>query len=277
MKNNSPKIFGLIGNAISSSLSPAIFEYLFKRYKIDASYHLFPLDKGQLKSAVEGMRVLGLGGLNVTAPFKEEVMSDLDLLDEEARQIGAVNVICNQNGKLEGYNTDVVGIKKTLEEKLGIKEPPSTTVLIGAGGAARACLAVLQDLNPGKIMIFNRTLERARGLSDGLNGPVQAYPLESLCEYPEYSPEVLIINATSGQHKLIQEYLDKALSKGCKVFELKYNLDHSPTTSNSNRYIDGLYMLACQAVETFRIWFGTKADAEEVYRYLLKEGKRSNA
>src|SRR4030067_2468186 len=131
MKNNSPKIFGLIGNAISSSLSPAIFEYLFKRYKIDASYHLFPLDKGQLKSAVEGMRVLGLGGLNVTAPFKEEVMSDLDLLDEEARQIGAVNVICNQNGKLEGYNTDVVGIKKTLEEKLGIKEPPSTTVLIG--------------------------------------------------------------------------------------------------------------------------------------------------
>jgi shikimate dehydrogenase len=277
MKNNNPKIFGLIGESISSSLSPAIFEYLFKRYKIDASYHLFSLDKDQLKSALEGMRVLGLGGLNVTAPFKEEVMPYLDLTDEQSEQIGAVNVICNRNGKLGGYNTDVVGIKKTLKEKLGIRRPPPVAVLIGAGGAARACLSVLQELKPGRVMIFNRTLDRARRLSEGANGRVQAYSLEDFGEYLEHAPAVLIINASSGNSKLIQENLEKALSLGSWVFELKYNLDYKIDSSNQSKYCGGLYMLVCQAVESFRIWFDIQANTDEVYRYLLRKGKESNA
>src|SRR4030067_1050377 len=143
MKPEQPQIFGLIGHPVAHSLSPVIFEYLFKKHQIKGSYHLFPLQPEQLKSALEGMRILGISGLNVTAPYKEKILPFLDSLDDSAQEIGAVNVICNQKGKLRGYNTDVIGINKTLQKLMPIKTKIGQVALIGAGGAARACLQVL--------------------------------------------------------------------------------------------------------------------------------------
>src|SRR3990170_7075567 len=160
-----PKIFGLIGKSISSSLSPVIFAYLFKKYKLKAEYHIFPLENNQLETALQGMRVLGLSGINVTAPYKEEVTKFLDGLDGLAKEIGAVNLICNDNGKLKGFNADWIGIKKTLQERLQLEKNLEKIILIGAGGAGRACLRALKFFQPRQILIYNRSVEKAKTLA----------------------------------------------------------------------------------------------------------------
>ena len=272
MKPEQSQIFGLIGYPVAHSLSPLIFEYLFKKHRIRASYHLFPLQPKQLKSALEGMRILGISGLNVTAPYKEKVISLLNSLDEPAKEIGAVNVIDNQKGKLKGYNTDLIGIKRTLTEMLGINPRGTRVALIGAGGAARACLQALKELNPERIVLFNRTAEKAKHLVRQFNSslPLQYGNFEKLGSYLNHNGFNLVINATSGSNPAIKKAILKGLSLGSRLFDLNYIGGYGLNTRFNKRFCDGLYMLSCQAAESFRIWFGEKTKAEKIYRYLRK-------
>ena len=272
MKPEQPQIFGLIGHPVAHSFSPMIFEYLFKKHRIKGSYHLFPLQLEQLKSALEGMKILGISGLNVTAPYKEKVLPLLDSLDDSAKEIGAVNVICNQKRKLKGYNTDVVGVRKTLQEKIHIKTKIGPVALIGAGGAARACLQVLKEVKPEKIVLFNRTAEKAKQLLQQFNSsvPLQYRNFEELGNFQKNNEFSLVINATSGRNPVIQKTILKGLSLGSCVFDLNYNLDYGINHRLRGKFCDGLYMLSCQAAESFRIWFGKSTDAEEIYGFLKR-------
>ncbi len=275
MNTEPTQIFGLIGNPVKHSLSPLIFEYLFRKYKIKACYKLSLLKFDQLGIGLQRMRILGIKGLNVTAPYKEKAIPFLDSLHESARKVKAVNVISNQRGKLVGYNTDIIGIKRTLEEKLRLNSNLEQVLLIGAGGAARACLSVLSDLRPQRVVIANRTFSRAESLKKGKKSKfrIETLELTELNQYFNKNKVALTINSASGKNSKIENVISRTLTEGGRVFDLKYYRGNNFYTRSQN-YCDGLFMLACQAVESFKIWFGARPEAEEVYRYLLKKRRK---
>jgi shikimate dehydrogenase len=159
-------VYGVIGDPIDHSLSPAIQNTAFRVSRIDAIYVPFSVRKHYLKQAINGLRALGVKGFNVTAPHKIDVIQHLDKLEPSAEEIGSVNTVLSRNGILCGHNTDGLGALKTLEEA----EAPLNgrcLLLIGAGGAAQAIAHSLAS-RVGAIRIVNRTLARAKQLEHRL-------------------------------------------------------------------------------------------------------------
>ncbi|MEH7120270.1 shikimate dehydrogenase [Neobacillus vireti] len=157
------KLFGVLGNPIGHTMSPAMHNDLFSLYNMDAVYLPFQVKEEDLEAAVNGLRVIGAVGFNVTIPHKSRVIPFLDEVDESAMSIGAVNTVVNKDGKLIGYNTDGLGFLKGL--KALVPEINGKRILvIGAGGAARAIYFTLAKENPSQIDIANRTVENAARL-----------------------------------------------------------------------------------------------------------------
>ena len=159
--NGKTKIIGVIGKNIENSLSPLIHNQIILKHSLNFCYLPFQVAEIDLGKAIQGIRALNIRGVNITFPYKEKVIEFLDEVEESARRIGAVNTIVNNKGILTGYNTDVSGFKKSLQDngKFVIKE--KRAVVLGAGGAARAVTCSLLEEGIEKISIFNRTLEKA--------------------------------------------------------------------------------------------------------------------
>lgn len=150
----------VVGNPISHSKSPLIFQYLFDVLKLDFSY-----EKVILNSADEILSLFenGISGINITAPFKQSSIPFLDEQSEEVKQIGSVNTIVSKGKRLIGHNTDYLGVLNALEEN-GVRLDSKTILILGAGGAARAAIYGLKKRNT-KILLYNRTVEKARLLA----------------------------------------------------------------------------------------------------------------
>ncbi|MBT2690300.1 shikimate dehydrogenase [Bacillus sp. ISL-47] len=154
------KLFGVIGDPISHSMSPAMHNDLFQAYGIDAHYQPFHVKKENLGDAIRGFRAIGLSGFNVTVPHKEAIIPLLDELDPMANAIGAVNTVVNHNGRLKGFNTDGSGyVKGLLEEISTLKD--KKVLIVGAGGAARAIYFTMAKEGPPVLDICNRTVSKA--------------------------------------------------------------------------------------------------------------------
>jgi shikimate dehydrogenase len=191
------KLYGVIGDPIAQSMSPDMHNSIFKALGLEATYKAFHVTPERLRSAIEGVRGLGLGGLNVTIPHKISVMNYLDEIDPLASRIGAVNTIVNENGKLIGYNTDGIGFVTSLKEVLQEKSlKTSSILLIGAGGAARAIYFSLLEEGVQQINLANRTVENARTIIDGQPSSISKAMglLEAERELHTYD---IIINTTS--------------------------------------------------------------------------------
>ena len=188
MEKQVKKLFGVLGNPIGHTMSPAMHNDLFSLYNMDAIYLPFQVKDEDLHDAVNGLRALGAVGFNVTIPHKSKIIPFLDEVDDLAASIGAVNTVVNQNGKLIGYNTDGLGFLKGLNGI--VSEVKGKRILvIGAGGAARAIYFTLAKENPIQIDIANRTVEKAVGLI-------------AECPYPNSSRAFTIEEAG----KLVGEY-----------------------------------------------------------------------
>ncbi|MBM7660759.1 shikimate dehydrogenase [Bacillus mesophilus] len=162
------KLYGVIGDPIAQSMSPDMHNSSFKALGLEATYKAFHVTPERLESALEGVRGLGMGGLNVTIPHKVSVMKFLDEIDPLASKIGAVNTVVNENGKLIGYNTDGMGYVTSLKEILQEKSLENSSILlIGAGGAARAIYFSLLEEGVKQLDIANRTVENARTIING--------------------------------------------------------------------------------------------------------------
>ena len=158
------KVYAVIGDPIAHSMSPAIQNDAFKKEELDAEYLAFHVKPNGLEDAVKGMKALGVCGFNITLPHKETIIPFLDEVDELARAIGAVNTVINKDGRLIGYNTDGIGYIKALQEELTGELTGKKTLIIGAGGAARAIYFTLVKEGVKQIDIANRTKERAVNL-----------------------------------------------------------------------------------------------------------------
>ena len=151
------QIVGIIGDPVAHSLSPAMHNAAFRALKLDFAYVAFPVRPAQVRQAIEGIRALGIAGVNVTVPHKERVITWLDSISPTARRAGAVNTIVQRDGRLHGENTDVTGFLHALRDG-GFRVRGRRALVIGAGGVARAVVTALAEGKAETVTVANRTV-----------------------------------------------------------------------------------------------------------------------
>ncbi|TBL75367.1 shikimate dehydrogenase [Paenibacillus thalictri] len=259
-------LYGVFGDPIRHSKSPIMLNRAFREVGLNAAYGAFHILPGTLKEAVNGIRALGFRGVNVTIPHKVELMEYLDEIDEGARQIGAVNTIVNEKGRLIGYNTDGIGYVRSLKEETGIDLAGKRVLMLGAGGAARGVGYALAKEGAARITIANRTKERAEELAEYMARFTEAEGI-GLEQVAQAASEAdLIVNNTSvGMHPNVDEVpMDTALIReGIVVSDLVYN----PLVTKFLREAQqrgaaihsGLGMFIYQGAYAFEYWTGLPA------------------
>lgn len=251
--------------------SPAMHNAAFENLGLDYCYLPFPVHPERLGPAVEGLRALGIRGVNVTVPHKETVIPFLDDLSVEARFIGAVNTIVNADGKLTGYNTDGRGFMRSVSER-GIDLSGKNVLVAGAGGAARAVSYYLSEKASG-LSIYNRSKERLRGLVSDLSRIRRNVTgIERINDLTGFD---IIINATSlGLKEDDPLPLDPdLLGKKQVVCDLIYKKTAFLIEAEKRgcQTIDGLDMLLYQGTLAFELWTG-RTPPVEVMKKALYEG-----
>jgi shikimate dehydrogenase len=236
-------ICGIAGYPCSHSRSPALWNGLFARYGLPYFYTC--LEWPDIGELVRAVRDLGIRGLSVTIPFKEQVTGLLDVVDPDARAIGAVNTVVQCGGVLRGCNTDWLGIREPLNHLRG-----SRAVVLGAGGAAAAAVYALLSLEM-EVTVLNRTQEKGERLAARFG--CRAAPLSS---FRDLRPEV-VVNATPvGMHPDRTSLLSRAdLGVGMTVFDLVYTPPETPLLALAReagcQVIPGTEMFIHQAREQF--------------------------
>lgn len=268
-------LYGLFGEKLSHSLSPKIQSRLLDEIGQEGYYHLFELKRDDLKSAIDGLNSLSARGVNVTVPYKIDVMKHLDKLSDEAMSIGAVNTISFKDGCTKGYNTDYYGFG-IMVDKLNINLVSKKAVVLGTGGASKAIVAYLKDGGIGDLVMVSRSREKAKELSEltGIDHITYA-DLKNLKGFD------IIINTTPcGMYPNTQDSpVDVSI-----IREFKYALDiiYNPSETaflrlareNNVKGINGLYMLIGQALKAQEIWNSThinKSIVDDIYDELIKE------
>lgn len=260
---------GIIGNPVEHSISPALFNYLFKIKNINLNYLAIKVAVEDLGNFIKWFRNSGMLGLNVTVPFKESIYELLDQVEEPASKIKAVNTIHLVNGHLYGCNTDHHGFSKSTKEfSSGIRQ----VLILGGGGAARAVLFSISSWGCQKIFLVERKAERRKTLQrdfkDLRNLEIfewnEAYIIKRLKQAD------LVINTTplglAGVSDSFPLKPDFPLEN--KIF---YDLIYQPEVTpflkiglaGGARIKNGLEMLIIQAMKSLEIWTGIKTEYQE--------------
>ncbi|MFH1151284.1 MAG: shikimate dehydrogenase [Actinomycetota bacterium] len=277
--DGSTRLVGLIGNPVEHSLSPTIHNAAFDYLGINWCYVPLPVEEGRLLEAVEGVKALRFSGVNVTMPFKTEVLGLLDEVAMFAESVGAVNTILVDKGRLIGYNTDGRGFYTALIRDLDYQVKDKRVLVLGAGGASRSVTVSLALAGCTSIMIVNRSPERSRQLADIILKSVPEVEVNWLSPDDNYDIVVaesdIIINATplttfNGALRVPVSLLNK----NQLVCDLNYSLYQPPLLQEAEargaRVMDGKGMLLYQAAAAFEIWTGLDAPVEVMRVALLK-------
>jgi shikimate dehydrogenase len=275
------------GHPIKHSRSPLIHGFWLKEHGLDGSYEPIDVEPVNFGDFLKTFPARGFAGGNVTIPHKEAAYAGVRRRTERAERLKAVNTLWVEKGELWGDNTDVLGFMAHLDQTLGTgwERDVDTALVLGAGGAARAVAAGLQDRGFGRILIANRTLSKAQDLTRDLTGH-EASGLEALAWDAVESAlpaAQLVVNTTSlgmtGQPALD---LDPAgLPRNAVVADIVYVPLKTPllvaAEAQGLRTVDGLGMLLHQAVPGFRHWFGVTPEVTPDLRDLIVadiEGRR---
>ncbi|MED1205059.1 shikimate dehydrogenase [Heyndrickxia acidicola] len=200
------KLYGVIGNPIEHSMSPLMQNDAFMDKGISAYYHPFKILPEFLGTALKGMKALGVSGFNVTIPYKTAVMPFLDKLDPLAEAIGAVNTVVLEEDQWVGYNSDGPGFVRSLKEDWKSEWQNEKTLIIGAGGAAKAIYYSMAKEGMPRIDICNRTLERAASMKASCPFPCESNIMNIEQAEKQLSEYTLIIQTTSiGMDPLIND------------------------------------------------------------------------
>ncbi len=273
MRGYKENVYALIGNPVGHSLSPVMHNCAYRDMGLPARYVSFAVS--DLENAVRGIRALAIQGVSVTIPHKVEVMQYLDEVDAEARKIGAVNTILNEGGKLQGANTDWLGIVRTLKEVMDIKG--STFVVLGAGGTALAALYGIVH-EGGLPVVVNRTAEKGRQLS--LAWGCAFYPL---AEIGSLQADCLINTTPLGMYPRcdVSPLPPEVLRNFRWVMDVVYNPLSTRLLQDAKLagcgVLSGLDMFVHQGAEQIKLWTGKepprKLMREVVKKHLLEERK----
>jgi shikimate dehydrogenase len=257
MINGQTKIFGILGQPVAHSLSPVMHNAAFRHLGINAVYVAFPVT--DLFQAVAGLRGLGIGGVSVTIPFKEEIIPLIDDLDPRAAKIGAVNTVLHRDGCLFGFNTDWLGAVTALTAKVSLKS--RHVLILGAGGASRAiAYGIIQK--GARVSLTDVDQARATALVKDLGG--EAIPLNAVGD----CPATILVNATPVG---MTPDLDGIPIDPDRLgrFEVVMDIVYQPLQTRLLREaeahgcaaIDGLQMLIHQGAAQFELFTGREAPA----------------
>ena len=262
------KLCCLIGYPVTLSPSPMMHNAAFHSLGINAVYLAFGVPERELSNAIRGLRALEFLGANITMPHKQSVMKLLNKIDAGAERVNAVNTILNKNGELAGFNTDVEGFASPLRRRARISD--LTAMIVGAGGAARACAFALAESGCKKISILNRAVSKAEELVSILKKESEVNSKAEHLSEKSFTSAVrrhnLIVNATPlGMHeKWFKLSLQKAKLEGDTI---AYDLVYRPLKTDfllafeklGALCIPGYEMLVEQAALSFEIWTGRRA------------------
>ncbi|WP_319470154.1 shikimate dehydrogenase [uncultured Pseudodesulfovibrio sp.] len=260
--------YGIIGWPLGHSMSPTLHNWGFGELGIDATYEAWPLRPEDLPSFMERVRSEPISGMSVTIPHKLRVMDHLDHITERALTVGAVNTLYWDGDRLCGENTDVIGMTAPLKKSDSL---PECAMVLGAGGAARAAVAGLQELGVERILVCNRTREKADALAADLNVEAVGWA----CRMDE-APG-LICNTTplgmSGELEDLTPWDGSQFPERCIAYDIVYNPLDTTFLREARKAgcetISGLEMFLHQGLAQFRLWTGQDMD-EEGARALLK-------
>ena len=252
------KKYLVIGNPIDHSLSPKLHNYWIKNNNINAIYEKQKLNKDEIEGLISKVKEKKLNGINVTVPFKKEIIPYLDRLSLEAESTQSVNTIYLDNDKVVGHNTDIsgfeLGIKNLKFETTGKK-----ILILGAGGVVPSIIFALNKMKVSEITISNRTKDRAESIKNLFKN----LKIVDWGNIPEFD---MIINATSvGLNKDDQINLDFSKVGKDKFF---YDVIYNPKETNflkigkrmGNETENGKLMFIYQAFTAFKVWHGVEPE-----------------
>jgi shikimate dehydrogenase len=274
------QIFGVFGDPIGHSLSPAMHNAAFSALEMDCVYHAFRVKPDKLEKAILGAEAMGFGGLNLTVPLKETALKIGCIKpDPLAEKIGAVNtIIFGENGEIKGYNTDGLGAKQALQNA-AVEIKGSNIVVAGAGGAARA-IAFQLAADGAEITIVNRTEGRAIELAKDISaappsGKVDGRGLSGLKDLLQ-DADVLINTTTLGMKPNTDTTIatTKELHSGLTVFDIVYNPLETrllkEAKASGAKTVSGVLMLVYQGAEAFKLWTGIEPPVELMTKTVME-------
>lgn len=166
------KLCGLIGNPVEHTKSPLIHKTIANRMEHNLDYAPFLVQEGELEIAIKGAHALNVWGLNVTVPYKSEVIKYLREIDSYAKRIGAVNTLVRMENGYKGYNTDYEGLYRAMRSE-DIDIQGKDVILLGAGGSARAIAHMCAKYKAKRLFICNRNLQKAQEIKDSIDDGVR--------------------------------------------------------------------------------------------------------
>ncbi len=278
---SAPKL-AVIGDPISHSLSSLLQNFLIRRFALPFTYETLHIRLANLPAMMQRLRNDEFRGINVTIPHKQAVLPLLDAVEETAARIGAVNTIAVENGKLYGYNTDVIGFRRSLESA-NVAVEGSTVLVLGAGGAARAVVFALLQARVGKIFLCNRSPARVEALKVtfakyATDDQLQNIPWSNRGSWVTATAPDIIVNATSlGMHPQIHEspLPKQAFTSEMAAVDLVYNPMQTAflraASTAGAKMVSGLGMLIHQGVAALELWSKQPLDIREIYSNLENE------
>ena len=268
------QIYGLIGDPVEHSFSPPMMNAVFSYMNLDACYLAFQVEEKKVSEAIAGIRALNFAGVNVTVPHKSAVIPYLDEVSPLAKKIGAVNTISNVKGRLKGTNTDFSGFIRSLKT-LNFSPKKKTIALLGSGGSARALVAGLADAGALRVMVHNRTAERAEKLVTEFSRyfPLTQLEAVSLQTIHETPLDLLVNTTTVG---MFSSDIPVDL-KECRKISLLADVIYNPRQTSLLKQaeelgitaVNGIGMLLYQGCDAFTFWTGKQAPEEVMRNQLL--------
>jgi shikimate dehydrogenase len=271
-------LVGLIGANITKSLAPALHADAFAAAKIDGYYHLMDVDRlpgRNLADLLAAVKAAGFVGTNVTFPFKQDVLSLIDSVDPDAREMGAVNTVCiTPDGRTVGYNTDKLGFRRGFEEGLGrVSAEAATVVIVGAGGAGRAVAFALMELGAAQLILHDREPEQAEKLARDL---ASRYGAASCRLAKDLDKEIAVaqgvVNATPiGMHGFPGNPIPESALRpdhwAADVIYTPIKTDFlKAAAARGARILTGGGMCVYQAAEAFRLFTRIEPDVSRMHR-----------
>ena len=258
---------GLIGSPVAHTLSPMIQNHMAQATGQNLVYLPYPVAHGDLEAAVRGALAMDFLGLNVTVPYKSDVIAFLAEIDPLAERIGAVNTLVRCEGGFKGYNTDMPGLYRAMQQE-GVEITGRTVVILGAGGVARAVAVMLLDRGAQSVYILNRTVDKAAAVAEEIN-QMAGRPFAKACALTDYEQipgeKWLVIQATSvGMHPHVDDVVieDQVFYQHVGIgYDLIFNPCETRfmelTKAAGGRVYNGARMLVYQGIIAFELWTGT--------------------
>ncbi|MDO5825116.1 MAG: shikimate dehydrogenase [Methanosphaera sp.] len=276
------KVVAVIGNPIEHSLSPPMHNAAYKQMGMDYVYVAFKIEKDNLSHLIESAKTMGLVGLNVTIPYKTDIIEYLDEVDDTARRINAVNTIRFKDGIAKGYNTDGTGAVKSIEKYTELKN--KKVLVLGAGGASKAITFTLLNHGINSLTIANRSRDNAIQLIDNLKkqtgfDKINYVDIEQADTILD-SVDIIINTTPIGMYPNVDAdtpIKTEKINENHVVMDIIYNPLETKLLKNAKdngaTTISGTNMLINQGITAFEIFTGKTPSYESFEKALLEQLK----